>query len=117
MRPIKIVDIGRGPEVEGTRIGVLDVLPMVRRGWQPASIALFFGLSTREVQALLDYFEEHREEILADEREIEERAARGNPPEVQAMYPASSLMERMQARLDELRRHKKEEADHARNSR
>ena len=56
---------------------------------------------------IVRYFEEHREEILAENQKILERIARGNPPEVEAKLQVSlaklraRIAEREQKRLQE----------------
>ena len=84
MQPIEIHDRGRGPELKGTRITVYDVVPYHLKGRSPNYIAVALGISTPEVRALLDYFEAHRDEVMAWHDTIEERIARGHPPEVEA---------------------------------
>ncbi len=83
MQPIEIHDRGRGPELKGTRITVYDVVYYHLKGRSPNYIAAVLGLATDEVLALLKYFGEHRDEVMAVHRKIEERNARGNPPEVE----------------------------------
>jgi uncharacterized protein (DUF433 family) len=107
MEPVKIIDRGRGPEVAGTRITVFDIIPYLRANHSPTYIASILGLSTREVLALMRYLEEHRDEVMAINQKIEERIARGNPPEVEARRQASH--ERMLALRDELQRRRREE--------
>ena len=46
-------------------------------------IALVLRLTLAEVRALIQYIEEHKEEVMAVHRQIEERIARGNPPEIE----------------------------------
>jgi hypothetical protein len=58
------------------------------------------SLSTEEVESLIRYIEEHKEEVMAVHRQIEERIARGNPPEVEAKLEKSRP--RFLARLAEL---------------
>ncbi len=41
-------------------------------------------LSSDQVRAAIDYIREHNLEVIAEYHKILERAARGNPPEVQA---------------------------------
>jgi uncharacterized protein (DUF433 family) len=96
---IAIIDRGRGPELAGTRITVFDIIPYLQAGHTPTYIAAVLGLSTDEVRALMQYLEEHREEVMAENRKIEERIARGNPPEVRARLEGSSLHALIQARL------------------
>jgi uncharacterized protein (DUF433 family) len=102
MGPIAIIDRGRGPELAGTRITVFDVIPYLEAGHSPTYIAAVLRLSTPEVEALIRYIEEHRDQVLAENRTIEERIARGNSPEVEARLPGSHA--RLLALRDELRR-------------
>jgi uncharacterized protein (DUF433 family) len=98
---IAIIDRGRGPELAGTRITVYDIIPYLEKGWHPSSIALVYDLSTDEVLTLIQYIEEHKDEVMAVHQQIEERIARGNPPEVEAKIQANRP--RFLARLAELR--------------
>jgi uncharacterized protein (DUF433 family) len=84
MRPIEIHDRGRGPELKGTRITVYDVIPYLRSGSRVDTIALWLGIRIAEVEALIRYIEEHKEEVMAVNARIEERIAHGNPPEIEA---------------------------------
>ena len=68
-----IVDRGRGPEIAGTRITVFDVMDYLREGWHRDRIASLFRLSSRDIQAAIDYIEQHREEVEADYQQIVER--------------------------------------------
>ncbi len=84
MDSVPIIDRGRGPELARTRITVYDLLPYLRAGRSPTYIASWLGLSTAEVEALIRYIEDHEQEVQAVNARIEERIARGNPPEVEA---------------------------------
>jgi uncharacterized protein (DUF433 family) len=109
MRPIEIHDRGRGPELKGTRITVYDVVYYHLNGRSPNYIAAILGIATDEVQALLDYFEAHREAVLAHHYKIEERNARGNPPEIEEKLKHSHA--KLLAKMEELRRRKQGEAN------
>src|SRR5712691_8427934 len=61
----KIINRGRGPEIEGTRITVYDVFDYVSQGWHRDRIAALFRLSSRDIQAALDYIQQHRDEVTA----------------------------------------------------
>ena len=80
----KIINRGRGPEIEGTRITVFDILDYAKQNWHRDQIALWFRISSAQVVAALEYIEQHKEEVLAEYEEILERCRRGNPPELQA---------------------------------
>jgi uncharacterized protein (DUF433 family) len=103
-RRIEIINRGRGPELAGIRITVYDIIPYLQAGHGPMYIAAVLGLSTDEVKALMQYLEEHKEEVMAENRKIEERIARGNPPEIEAMREQSHA--KLLAYREELRRKK-----------
>jgi uncharacterized protein (DUF433 family) len=84
----RIIKIGRTPRIEGSRVTVFDVLDHLQEGWDPMEIALFFRLSTRQVDAVVRYIEEHKDEVMAEYQKILDRCARGNPPELQAKLDA-----------------------------
>jgi uncharacterized protein (DUF433 family) len=83
-----IINRGRGPEIEGSRITVYDVLAETQAGVPPEQLAQEWGLRVEQIHAALRYIEEHKEEVLAIYRKIKERHARGNPPELQAKIDA-----------------------------
>ncbi len=84
----RIVDWGRGPSIEGTRITVYDVLDYHRKGHHHTYIAVILGVASDEVLAAIRYIEEHHDEVWAVYNKILERDARGNPPELQAKLDA-----------------------------
>jgi uncharacterized protein (DUF433 family) len=86
---VAIVNRGRGPEIAGTRITVYDILDYAEAGWHHTTIAATLRLSSAQVQAALDFIGEHRDEVMSAYREILDREARGNPPEVQARADAA----------------------------
>ena len=106
METIEIYDRGRGPELKRIRITVYDVLHYLEGGWTAEQIAPVLSISIAEVEALTRYIEEHRDEVMAVHRKIEERNARGNPPEVEERLRGSH--ERLLARIDAIRRAKTE---------
>jgi uncharacterized protein (DUF433 family) len=84
----RIIELGRGPTFEGSRITVFDVLYYHQTGWHRDEIACLFRLSSRQVEVALRNIEDHKEEVMATDAKIEARIARGNPPEVQAKLDA-----------------------------
>src|SRR4051812_44852968 len=82
-----IINRGRGPEIQGTRITVYDILDYSRQGMHHTGIAVLLGLSSRQVLAALRYIEEHKEEVLANYQKILTRD-RTHSPEVQAKLNA-----------------------------
>ncbi len=104
MEPVKIIDRGRGPELARIRITVFDIIPYQRAGHSANYIAAVLNLSTREVLALEQYIEDHKEEVMAINQKIEERIARGNPPEVEEKLKQSRA--KLQALREQLSRQK-----------
>src|SRR5438876_239929 len=88
LKPARIINRGRGPEIEGTRITVYDIWDYAKENWHRDAIAVWFRLSSAQVAAALDYIEQHKDEILAGYERILERERRGNPPELQAKLDA-----------------------------
>jgi uncharacterized protein (DUF433 family) len=84
----RIIDRGRGPEIEGTRITVYDILDYYKQNWHHSSIAIWLSLSSAQVLAAMAYIDTHNEEVWANYRIMLERDAKGNPPELQAKLDA-----------------------------
>ena len=94
----KIINRGRGPEIEGTRITVYNVLDYIKHGWHRDRIAALFRLSSRDIQTALDYIQQHQDEVTANyQRILERQRDYPYPPDVAAKITASR--QRAQARL------------------
>src|SRR5438874_9785119 len=110
--PAKIINRGRGPEIAGTRITVYDVMDYRKHGWHRDRIAGLFRLSSRQIQAALDYIDTHEEEVKRDYEKILERHRNYKyPPDVQAKVDA--CRERAAKRLAEIRAKSKGNGDDA----
>jgi uncharacterized protein (DUF433 family) len=107
----KIINRGRGPEIEGTRITVYDILDYHLDGWHRDMIADNFNISSAQVEIAVHYIDEHRDEVMAVYLKMLERDAQGNPPELQAKLDA--LRGTARARAQELRAAKEREAQNA----
>ena len=70
--------------IEGTRITIWDVLHYLEAGWLRPEIAATLHLTEAQVAAAARYIEDHRDEVMVVHRQIEDRKARGNPPEILA---------------------------------
>src|SRR6266571_729155 len=99
----KIIDRGRGPEIEGTRITVYDVMDYLQEGWRYDQIAGLFRLLPDDIQA-------HYAEVMADYKQILARHSQVQySPEVQAKLARSR--QKLQAKLAEIQaRHQNEDA-------
>ena len=106
----KIINRGRGPEIERTRITVYDVMDYTQHGWHRDRIAALFRLSSRDIQAALDYIDAHRDEVTSAYQRIRTRSTRYQyTPEVEAKIIASRR--RAQARLSALKASGKSEQE------
>jgi uncharacterized protein (DUF433 family) len=83
MKTYRIVDRGDGPKIEGTRITVYAIFEYLEMKRSREWIAALLGLSSRQVQAAMDYIAEHRADVQAEYQKIADRIRRGNPPRVQ----------------------------------
>jgi uncharacterized protein (DUF433 family) len=80
----RIIDRGRGPELEGTRVTVYRVMDFVRAGESPHCIAEELDLTDEQVKAALDDIEAHRDRIEAEYDAILKRVSQPNPDWVEA---------------------------------
>lgn len=69
--------------IEGTRITVWDVYHYLENGCTVEEIRRWLPLTEEQVKAAIDYIDANREFVLEGHRKIEERNARGNPPEIE----------------------------------
>src|SRR5207244_1084421 len=98
----KIIDRGRGPEIEGTRITVYDVMDYLQEGWRYDQMAGLFRLPPDDIQAAIQYIESHHAEVMADYQQILARQSQVQySPEVQAKLARSH--QKLQAKLAEIR--------------
>lgn len=104
-----IIDRGRGPEIEGTRITVYDVMDYHPK-YHHTYIASLFSLSSRQILEAIDYIEKHRPECEEAYTKILARHAKGNPPEVEAKLAQN------RKKLEALKRELAEKKAHAQNS-
>ena len=113
----RVIDRGDGPKIEGTRITVYTVLDYLRAGRTRDWIAAMLNLSSDQVQAAMDYIQDHDTQVNAEYDTIMARIRKGNPTEVEAQLRANR--EKVKARLAghqtpsrELRRMQRLLADH-----
>lgn len=75
---VKIVDLGRGPQIEGHRLTVMDVFYYLHRGHDFEFIHRAMPSLTREeFDAVVEYVKEHQGELKEKDRRVEERNRRG----------------------------------------
>jgi uncharacterized protein (DUF433 family) len=79
-----IIDRGRGPELEGTRVTVYRVMDYVRAGDSPTQIGEELDLSEEQVRAALEYLNAHRDEVEAEYEAILKRVSQPNPDWIEA---------------------------------
>ena len=107
-----IIDRGRGPEIEGSRITVYDVIDYWKEDWRAEQIAAVCRLPLEDIEAALDYIASHEEEVMADYQQIVSRHQRATySPEVQAKLARTH--ERIRAKIEAMRtrQHKDKHAE------
>lgn len=103
----KIIDRGRGPEIEGTRITVYDVMDYWQEDWRAEHIAALFRLPIDDIEAAIDYIETHREDVMRVYKQIVARHQNVQySPEVQVKLARNrqlfrAKVEAMRARQNE----------------
>jgi hypothetical protein len=71
---VRIVDVGRGPQIEGQRLTVMDVFYYLHRGHDFAFIHQVMPSLTRaEFDAVVAYIDDHRQELADEDHRVEER--------------------------------------------
>ena len=108
----KIIDRGRGPEIAGTRITVYDVLDYLQAGWRCENIAGLFRLPPDEIQAAIQYIEDHKDEVMVMYQKILDRHRNYQyPPEVQEKIERNR--QKLKAKLAEIRAREEAKSSHA----
>jgi uncharacterized protein (DUF433 family) len=99
----RIINRGRGPEIEGTRITVYRVMDYVRAGDPPERIRDELLITPEQVEAALEYVRSHSEEVNREYDRILERIRQGNPEWVMAgaAHTPEELKERFRQRLNQ----------------
>jgi len=78
MESISIIDVDRGPQIAGSRLTVLDVFYYLHRGHDFDFVHLDLpGLSRAEFDAIVEYVNQHRDELIEKDRRAEEFIQRG----------------------------------------
>src|SRR5437588_4419049 len=107
-KSVRIVDIGRGPQIEGHRLTVLDVFYYLHRGYDFEFIHRAMPTLTREqFDAVVQYVKEHHDELMEKERRVEERIkkgvaeqkAKGLSREIDETMPAEQRAARLKEKL------------------
>jgi uncharacterized protein (DUF433 family) len=108
----QIIDRGRGPEIEGTRITVYDVMDYLQEGWRYEQIAGLFRLPPDDIQAAIQYIEDHKEAVMTAYQQILARHHNVQyPPEVQAKLVRNR--QKLQTKLAEIKARQQAESSHA----
>ena len=76
-KTVEIVDIGRGPQIAGHRLTVMDVFYYLRRGHDFDFMHRAMPSLTREqFEAVVEYVNDHHAELVAADRRVEDRIRR-----------------------------------------
>jgi uncharacterized protein (DUF433 family) len=83
--------------IDGSRITVWDVYLYTEHGWSDEQIRGVLPISQEQLEAAKLFIEQNREYVHEGHLRIEERNARGNPPEIEEKLKQSRA--KMQAWL------------------
>src|ERR1700730_13767466 len=77
-KQVRIVDLGRGPQIEGHRLTVMDVFYYLHRGYDFDFIQRAMpSLRREQFDAVVAYVNEHRAELVEKDRHVDEFHKRG----------------------------------------
>ena len=92
---VRIVDLGRGPQIEGHRLTVMDVFYYLHRGYAFDFIHQAMPSLTRDqFDAVVEYVSQHEEELREKDRQVEEFHKRG----MEAQHAAGRDLRRKRGR-------------------
>jgi uncharacterized protein (DUF433 family) len=96
----RIIDRGRGPEIEGTRVTVYRIMDFVQEDSSVGRIATELHLTEEQVHVALHYIAAHRRTVETEYAEILQRVQQRNPPHIDAgrATSADALKHRLLAR-------------------
>lgn len=78
MKTVQIIDLGRGPQIEGSRITVIDVFYYLHRGHDfDFTHRAMPSLTREQFDAVVAYVSEHHDELVEKDRRVEEFHQRG----------------------------------------
>jgi uncharacterized protein (DUF433 family) len=120
---VRIVDEGRGPQIAGHRLTVMDVFYYLHRGRDFDFIHRAMPSLTREeFDAVVEYASAHQDELVEEDRLVEERIqreiseqkARGLRRDVDPTIPIEVRMARLKEKAQRLAKERVESnGDHA----
>jgi uncharacterized protein (DUF433 family) len=98
----RIIERGRGPEIEGTRVTVYRIMDFLSAGVPPERIAVELALVEEQVCAAITYIDSNRAQVESAYAEIVERAHRSNPEWVESKLARTpqELKSRLESRFD-----------------
>lgn len=93
----RIIDRGRGPEVEGTRVTVYRIMDFVNDNCSADRISAELDLTDEQVRVALHYIHTHRQSVEIEYKKILQRVQQANPSEITAGKAKSA--DEMQQRI------------------
>lgn len=93
-------DYDRGHEIIGPRVTVYHVYEYLVHGRSKEEILDILPITSEQYDRAVQYIEQHRTQVEEVHLQIEERIARGNPPEVRAkLEEAHRKFEALKAKM------------------
>jgi uncharacterized protein (DUF433 family) len=113
----QLVDYGRGPQIPGERITVMDVFYYLHRGYDFDFIHRVMPRLTRDAfDTVVEYVRDHHAELVEKDRRVEERnrtgieaqKAKGLSPTIDRSIPIEERAERLKERVRQRQKDKAE---------
>src|ERR1051325_2717783 len=107
-KSVRIVDVGRGPQIEGHRLTVMDVFYYLHRGRDFDFIHRAMpSLTRQQFDAVVEYVNEHGDELAEEDRLVEarirqgiaEQKARGLHREIDTSVPVEERAARLKEKM------------------
>jgi uncharacterized protein (DUF433 family) len=96
---VRIIDRGRGPEIEGTRVTVYRIMDYLREDSSAERIGQELELTAEQVNQAITYITAHRHEVEVAYEKILQRVNQDNPSGAEGKAPsAEELKQRILAR-------------------
>jgi uncharacterized protein (DUF433 family) len=117
---VRIIDTGRGPQIEGHRLTVMDVFYYLHRGYDFEFIHQCMpSLRREEFDAVVEYVGRHHDELVEADRRVEEFHRRGQEAQwarggIFAEQDENLTLEERVARLKKIMEQRKAEKNGAR---
>jgi uncharacterized protein (DUF433 family) len=114
MRPVEIIDCGRGPQLSTCRITVQDLVPYLRERYSYEQILEIMPVLTREeFEAVERYVQSNYDAVMDQDRHIREQAIARQKPSDAEESERQERLHRLESARQRIRRQQERNGDSA----